>query len=136
MEPVRTNKAFKDLQDEWYQRLESENFLDIENTKHPHRPLIEWHSFKMTSEKFQIIKEIKSQYQLQIDSFHNHESFPEACKLIVKHGNCKFTYNEVGIIWALHVDGLTIRKIASDLNRSKSTIHYVIQGLRQWMNLI
>ena len=129
-------KSYKDLQELWYKALKDEGFTDIENTKHPNRPLIEWHSFKMPSERFQIIQANRSEYQRQIDDFINHEGFPDACKSMVKHGNCKFTEVEIKLIWALHVEGLTTRQIAARLKRVKSRIDDILKGLRQWMNLL
>ncbi len=129
-------RAFKELQNDWYGKLASDGFIDAENVKHPNRPLIEWHSFKMTSQKFQINKANKSLYQNQIDNFLIHPKFDEICKSVVKHGNCKFCDREVMVIWEMHTEGLTTRQIASHMNRVKSRIDDVIGKLRQWMNLL
>lgn len=129
-------KSFKDLQAQWYEKLREEGYLDIENTNHPSRPLKEWHSFKMTSQRFQIIQANRSQYQKQIDDFINHPDFAEACRLMVKHGNCKFKQSEVMLIWELHTKGYTTRKIARQVGRVKSRVDDVLKGLREWMKIL
>lgn len=133
---MSNDRDLKDLQEHWYAKLEAEEFPEIENTKHPNRPLVEWHSFKMTSQRFQIIQANRQLYQRQIDDFINHPSFKEACESLVKHGNCKFIRDEVELVWTLHVEGLTTRTIGRRLGRVKSRIDDVIKGLRQWMNLL
>jgi hypothetical protein len=133
---VQGYKSFKDLQTQWYKKLEDQDFLDIENTKHPNRPLKEWHSFKMTAERFQIIRAKNSEYQGQIEDFLNNPAFEEACKSMIKHGNCKFKIEEVHLIWELHVQGETTRSIGKKLGRVKSRIDGIIDGLREWMKLV
>jgi hypothetical protein len=129
-------KSFKALQTSWYLKLESSGFKDIEDLKHPSRPLKEWHSFKIPSEKFQLMKQNKSQYQKQIDEFLIHPGFLDACKSVIKHGNCKFTIEQAKLIWTLHVEGLTTRQIAKELNRAKNRTDSIIEKLRKWMNLL
>ncbi len=126
-------KSLKDLQTEWYDKLKAEGFIDIESKN---KALIEWHSFKFTSQRFQIIQASRAQYQKQIDDFRNHPAFTEACKSMVKHGNSKFTELEVELIWTLHTEGETTRDIASKVQRVKSRIDDIIRGLRQWMRLV
>lgn len=129
-------ESFKDLEHEWYQVLKDSGYLDIEDTSNINRPLKEWHSFKMVSERFQEIKDDKSQYQRQIDEFYNHPSFPDICKTMVKHGNCKFEDWEVKLLWGLHVEGVTTRGISVHINRAKSSVHDILKGLREWMKLL
>jgi len=131
-----SHKSFKDLQDLWYKRIKQKGFIDIENTKLPSCPLKKWDSFTIPSERFQIIKNSKSLYQQEIENFHNHPEFKEICKSIVKHGNSKFKAIEIEIIWSMHVEGYTQRRIAKEFKKAKSRIDDVIKGLREWMSLI
>lgn len=125
------------MQAQWYERLKSETgFEDIEDVSLKHRPLNEWHSFKYVSEKAQIIQATRAPYQERIEDFFNNPDFPEICKAMVKHGNCKFKEEQVHLIWELHIQGDTTRCIARKLGRSKSRIDDIIKGLIQWMNLI
>lgn len=130
-------KSFKELQKEWYEKIELElDFQDIEKIDHPNQPLKEWHSFKIPSKRFQIIQEIKTPYQKQIDDFMNHPDFTQACESIIKHGNSKFTIIQIKLIWELHAQGISIRQIARRVGRVKSRVDDVIKGLRTWMNLL
>lgn len=129
-------KSVKDLQKQWYAKLEKEGFSDIENTDNPNRPLIEWHSFKLPSEKFQIMQANRAEYQKNIEDFSNHPSFPDICETMVKHGNCKFESWEINLVWAYHIDGLTTREIAKKFGKVKSRIDDILKGLREWMRLI
>lgn len=129
-------KTFKSLQTSWYRKLESQGFKDIEDCNNPNRPLREWHSFKIPSQKFQIIKARKIQYQDQIENFINHPHFMEACKSVIKHGNCKFTVEQTVLIWQLHVQGHTTREIAEELKRAKNRTDHIIEKLRKWMMLL
>ena len=72
----------------------------------------------------------------QIETFRHHQEFLEICKLMVSHGNCKFTNVQVIEIWELHIEGATTRAIAKKLGRTKSRIDGIIDGLRQWMRLV
>ncbi len=121
---------FKKLQEKWYKKLEKEGFKDIENFSLESRPLKEWHNFKFKRAKFG-----NELYQDQIQNLLNHKDFDEYCKMMVKHGNCKFTKKQVREIWELHVQGLSTRKIAKKMKRVKARIDDIIKGLRTWMKL-
>lgn len=133
---MKHSKEFRCLQNEWYQKIETHGFTEIENTNHRDIPLKEWHSFKITSHKFQIMKKNRAEYQRLIDDFINHACFSEACTSMVKHGNCKFKPEDIALIWELHTQGHTTRKIANHMNRVKSRIDDVLKGLREWMKLM
>jgi hypothetical protein len=133
---LNRNKALKELEAQWYKHLEALGFEDIEDTGNPNRPLKEWHSFKIASQRFQIIQATRSPYQRDIDNFLNHPAFAEICICMVKHGNSKFSPEQVQFVWELHVQGLTTRKIALRLGRVKSRIDDIIKGMREWMKLV
>lgn len=132
---MQGNQAFNDLRDEWYDRIKSEGFEDIEDTSNPDGPLKEWHSFKFVSMRAQTRKVSRSGYQDQIDSFANAPEFPEIVKLIVKHGNSRFTEAQVEQIWTLHRNGWSERKIGKEVDRSNVSIHFLLRRIRQWMRL-
>lgn len=129
-------KSLRDLQDVWYQKLRDGDFTDIESVSITSRPLLEWHNHKFASERFKIIQATRSQYQVEIDEFIHHHSFVDACKVVASHGNCRFTEGEAQLVWELHIQGYTRRRMAQELNKSKWTIDNIIKGLCAWMRLI
>jgi len=129
-------KQFKTLQEKWYRKLEASGFNDIENYKHGSRPLKEWHSFKMTSQRFAIIRAKRASYQSQIDDFLNHPDFKDICRSITAHGNCKFVAEDIETIWVMHTQGFTTRQIAYEMGRVKARIDDVLKKMIQWMNLL
>lgn len=127
---------FSELENFWYKKLKDETgFIDIENNQDPDRPLIEWHSFKFTSEETQNRKIKRTPYQIQIDLFANHPGFEDILAIIVNHGNSLF--DEVGVkqIWDLHRQGITERGIAKEMHCSQSCIHFMLRRIREWMKL-
>lgn len=125
--------SLKDLQNKWYKKLEDKGFEDIEDTSNPNRPLKEWHSIKAGTKRYRRIQTTSKEYQQQIDKLLNHETFDDACKFIIKHGNCKFSQQQVKSIWVMHTQGQTNRSIARQLGRVKSRIDAVINKFREWM---
>ena len=126
---------FTQIEAHWYKKLKDEGFEDIENVKDKDRPLVEWHSFKFTSESTQIRKIKRSPYQMQIDLFANHPDLNQILTLIVKHGNSLF--DEVGVrqIWDMHRIGVTERQIAKEMHCSHSCIHFMLRRIRDWMKI-
>lgn len=133
---MTSSKAFKDLEIDWYLKLQNEGFKDIENFNCSTRPLKEWHSFKLVSERSQLIQANRSQYQKQIEDFFNHPGFTDICRIVGRHGLCKFEVAEIELVWELHIQGLTTRSIAGKLCRVKSRIDDILKKLRQWMILV
>lgn len=128
--------SYSELQAHWYERLKNEtDFVEIENTTSPDRPLLEWHSFKFTSEKSRLQRHKQEAYQQRMDSFANSAEFREIIGLMVKHGNSKFGQDEVTLIWELHRASHTERGIANQMGCSQSCIHFMIKRLQSWMNL-
>lgn len=126
-----TEKSFKDIQKLWYDKLKDSGFDDIEDKK---RYLKKWDSFKI-----RLIETRKQnqypEYQSKIDSYRNHPEFFTVCDYLAKHGNSKFNMLDIETVWDLHVHGLTIRKIAKHMKRSKSRIFEVIKKIKEWMEL-
>lgn len=134
-------KTFKEVQAKWYGKLKKVGFEDIEDTKNPNRPLIEWHSLKWKSEGVKIRQKNAVEYQRRIEDFFNHPTFLGACESITQRRQgpgrpTRFTRDQVQKIWELHIQGLTTRKIAKELGRVKSRIDNVLKGLKSWMSLV
>lgn len=129
------SKSFKELQKQWYKKLKETGFEDIEDSSQPVIPLKEWHKLKF--KKINLLDQNSNEkYYKLVTDFVNKPSFENACKFIVKHGNCKFSYCQIVEIWELHCEGHTRRNIAKRFGRVKSRIDSVIGKLREWMNLI
>lgn len=89
------NVELKKLQDEWYGRLRKAGFKDIEDTSRPSRKLIDWHK-----DRFSSVSEIERQ---AIEYYYDN-----AKDLI----NTYIFINETQkIIWELHCEGMSKRKI-------------------------
>lgn len=134
---LKENKQqFNELESSWYELLEKNGFKDIENHKHPDKPLNEWHSFKFTSERIQIKKQHREELEIKFERFTNSSDFEDALDLMVKHGNNLFDKSQIKLIWNLHREGFTYRKIASQIGGSCSGIFFLIRRLKSWMNLL
>lgn len=130
------HKSLKDLEGEWNQRLRDEGFIDIESSRSKDRQLKEWHNLKFTSERSRVLQASRSQYQREIDEITNHPCFPEACKSVVSDLRCKFSIEDIELIWDLHSQGYSRRQIASRLNKVKSRIDDAIKRLYSWIRLV
>jgi predicted DNA-binding protein (UPF0251 family) len=132
-------ESFKALQDRFYKKIKDEfGFIDIEETGLPDRPLKEWHGLKYSSENALQKIAIREEYQKVIDSFTNHKNFEEICipKPNPSRGN-KLKTLDIKEIWRLSTqEGLTERKIAIKMKVSKTSIHYVLERLRKWMEIL
>lgn len=133
---MSTHRSFKKLQEKWYKRLKNDGFTDIEDTAHPERPLKEWHSLKAKSKRYRRIQDTGQEYQEMIEDFFNHISFGEACRYVTRHGNCKFSSDHAREIWKMHIQGMTIRKIAKKMNKPRDTVFTLIIRFREWMKYI
>ena len=131
-----SNQPLSDMQAEWYQRLKDEGFDDIEDTSHPDRPLLSWHSTRFISARIQEKMFKRLDYQREIDAFASDPQFQEILHLLVKHGNSKFNKLQVEEIWNLHRHGSTEREIADEMRVSKSCIHFLLVRIKEWMKLI
>lgn len=127
--PFQT-KAFKALQTEWYQRLESEGFDDIEDTSSRHEFLKEWHSGKFQSARAtQRFIENDEYYRLASQFLNEHRIEPQF------EGNLIFATHLEEKIWRLHTEGIPIRKIESLLSGQsyRRHIHETIIRLKKIM---
>lgn len=99
-------KQFKDLRNEWYQKLKESGFEDIENTKHKEEPLKNWDSIYFQK------KPVAERRLQRADYFY------EATHMMVELHQCPvFLINTIDrIAWQLHSDGLSFREIARQLN--------------------
>lgn len=90
----KTNE-FKNLEREWYLRLQKEGFKDAEDTTKDHRPLNEWHSFRFAAKSQLRLESAKDYYARAKDLL---ELYP-------------FKSEMHRWIWELHSKGLSKRKI-------------------------
>lgn len=128
--------SFKQLQVEWYARLESEEFPEIEDTTHSERPLKEWHSRKFKSDQAKIRAMDRERYETQLSDFINSGDIDEICALIVRHGNCKLTPDQVKMVIEFHREGLSERKIAVRINQGRDVIYFTLKRAKAWMRLV
>lgn len=128
--------SFEELQSLWYSRLNTEGFVDIEDTSKEARPLKEWHSFKFSHENHHQRKHQFDEYIERITKFMEHDSFSEICGLIVRHGTCRVTKIEAINIIRMHSQGMSQREIASIVNKDQPRIHWVIKRMKEWMSLV
>lgn len=102
------SKAFKSLKDEWYQKLKESGFDDIEDNSSGGNNLKRYSSFKCAKgneAKFEIAKQYDSE---DVDKIYKAEGLRFAATFIFRND----TDREV---WALHLCGLSTRKIANQL---------------------
>lgn len=92
------------IQQEYYQKLQQSGYIDIEDTSHPHRPLLCWHSLKWKKLSQRSKEQIETYYQKARDLLH---SYPFSNPVQRK-------------IWELHSDGLSKKKIEKELQHSDS----------------
>lgn len=132
----RRDSDFDRLQAFWYQRLKETGFEDIENTNLPDRPLKQWHSTEFAKPVVRNRSKTRLEYQEKAQAFFHRKDIEDVWRSIVSHGSTTLKVCHVKKIWELYLDGLTERTIASQMNRSKTCIHYTLVKIKAWMNLI
>lgn len=130
-----SNQEFKNLEAYWYTRLKDFDFEDIENTSLPDRPLKTWHSTKYSSQRSRLRQGDREKYNQMLDSFINHYSFHEVCALISKPKKCSIRDEMVAEVLELHRGGLSERKIAKKLKKSKTAVNRILAKSREWMRI-
>lgn len=105
-------KEFKELQATWYKKLEESGFDDAENQKNGISYLRSWHSTyfqtKHSPDRFQA-KEVY--YQIASRMLHTHP-FPSVFE------EC---------VWMLHVEGTSLREIASVMGATVHRVHTTVK---------
>lgn len=89
------SKSLEELKREWYQKLSDTGFIDAEDTTHPDQPLKTWHSFKWRKSETHKNNSARDYYL-------------KAMELIETY---RFDNNTHKVIWELHCEGLSKRKI-------------------------
>ncbi len=107
------DKKFKRLEQTWYDKLKSEGFVDIENTKDRDRRLREW-DFNFFRNKFVAVK-----YETTL-AYYN-----QGRQILTTYS---FKTEMHKRIWELHIEGRSERQIAVTLDGAykKSMVHYII----------
>ena len=94
------NEEFKQIQQDWYNRLSNDGFQDIEDVTHPLRPLQTWHNLKFRDVSQDVIESRLKYYSKAKDLLN---TYPFQNEVHQK-------------IWELHSDGITARKIEKLIN--------------------
>ena len=142
----QTPKSFNQTQAEWYDRLERDGFVDIEDHTQEERPLKRCSGFSMKRNTLDavisqppyspIISSWPESHRSKEDNFLNHSEFPNCCLSICKHGNNAVTAKNAELIWNHHADGHSTRTIERFTGIDHVTVFRVITRLTQWMNLL
>lgn len=103
-----SDKKFKKLEREWYDKLERKGFVDIENFRREDRPLKSWHSREFLRRKLEI-EETKE--------------YLEKAESIFESGY-KFKNGIHRRIWKLHCEGFSRREIASRIEGLKNAVKH------------
>ncbi len=130
-----SKETFNEIESFWYQALSASGFKDIESSLHPERPLKEWHSSKFLSDSSIIRQEQRERYNKKLDDFINKQEFGEICILMTKHGHNKARPEHVKDIMELHREGLSNRKIAKKIRKSRQVVQRTLKKAREWMKI-
>lgn len=107
-------KEFKSLEKEWYRKLAKEGFDDAEDTSKDYRPLVAWHSFRFS-------KTTVTQRDA-LDLYYH-----RAKELLSTY---EFKCNIHRLIWELHSEGYSKRKIEKAISGHKDSLK------REWIGHI
>jgi tRNA G26 N,N-dimethylase Trm1 len=99
------SKAFKELRNEWYEKLKEAGFEDIEDTKSSPERLKRWDSSYFSDKRItKIMRDSQEQY------------YYEATHLLVTH---KEVFTPITHkVWELHSNGYSCRNIADELSQN------------------
>lgn len=113
------------LQETYYAKLREidPSWIDIEDTKHPERPLISWHNFRFSQNTPDKMSDVGDYYQSARSLLHTHKFKNDAHKLI----------------WELHAQGLSKRKIEKAIAGSpkpykRESISTIIKVIAAFLN--
>jgi ribosomal protein S18 acetylase RimI-like enzyme len=127
--------SFEHLQYEWYAKLKSIGFDDIEDYTQKDRPLKKWTGIAIVATEF--LEAVSGDPVLmQEEHFLNHPDFDEFCKMICLHGNMSLAPKTLRLVWIDYCNGGSQRVIAAKYKTSDSTILRVIRKIREAMNLM
>jgi hypothetical protein len=124
-------REFNELQSEWYEKLESDGFKDIEDSSKKDRPLKEWHNFKFINKSKR-----NSPFYEELDRLSNSKHLLAIANSMAKHGNNLFTALQLKEILGMLKQGETQRQIAKCMNCSQSGIHFILKRFKEWMTLV
>lgn len=111
-------KEFKALQTKWYDKLKKKGFDDIEDTQSTKEFIKEWHSVYFQKRHTPMSFYAKQEYYYLAQTFLNEHPFQT---------------KQEKRIWILHSEGLSIRKIAIELNTKIWKVHRAVRFLSQLM---
>jgi uncharacterized protein YdaT len=105
------DRTFKKLQAEWYKKLKDEGFKDIEDTNSENEFLKDWHSSYFQTRHTPLDFEANAEYYRRATALLNGYEFASELERSV---------------WALHSDGVSLRKIAAKLEIKVWLAHNIV----------
>lgn len=135
MKPRNRKRTFKEEEQDWYAKLKSKGFTDIEDTSNPDRPLKDWHSTKFTSERSRIRQAQREAYNKKLEDFLNSNAINEICALMTKHGRNTIGPKKAKNILILHLNGDDERKIAKKKKCSRDVVNRTLRKAKEWMKV-
>jgi hypothetical protein len=124
MNPYQTRK-FKELQSDWYKKLEESGFEDIEDVSSKEEFLKTWHSSYFQKRYEPEVFESNETY------YRKARSFLEDTFQNVQYGLFEKKLDDV--IWEKHAEGISLRDIAKELNLKVHQVHKVVTVLKKRM---
>jgi len=115
------SKKFKTLQKRWYLKLKESGFKEIEDTESSFEYLKDWHSHHF-----------QKKYEPQ--TFEANETYYRMASGLLHLDTFKSDSEKK--IWAMHADGIAIRKIAAALSIKVWVVHRTITDLEKKMRLL
>lgn len=106
----------KQLQAKWYAKLKADGFNDIENTRHPDRPLNDWHGLWFR-------KYIKKNGADKLQA--KQEYYRHAAHLLTN--GTIFQNKKHRLMWELHAAGVSLRDIGKKFKIDKMTVSNVLK---------
>ena len=106
----RTDKAFKDLEKLWYNKLREAHFDDIEDSRTPELFLKSWHSTLLLG--------------YDPEQFKAKQTYWECARALVH--TYKFKNKLHKKIWVLYSEGTSIRDIMVHVNMKRWKVHSII----------
>ncbi len=114
------DKSFEDLKQHWYAQLKDNGFQDAEDTSHPDYPLKTWHSFKWRNTPDQ-------------KTIATREYYSKAIQVLETYSFDNPTHK---IIWELHCEGLSKRKIETFIVKNNCNPSYKREQIGNIINII
>lgn len=143
--PMSQSDTFKKAQAEWYEILKRSGFEDIEDHSFEDKPLKRWSgvpalglidSLACQEAGAPIQSSFPEKRFIKEERLLNHADFDAICASVCGHGNHKLVASQVRVIWELHLEGETVRRISKTVKINYVTIFRCIVSLTKWSDTI